>query len=59
MPPIASRVAVGDRPTLARGMAAAGQTAADLDGLKALMTQVCELPEGAEEEPEEGEGEPS
>lgn len=30
----------------------------DLDGLKAMMTQVVDLPE-AEEEPEEGEGDPS
>ncbi len=34
LPPIASRVSAGDRPTLARGMAVAGQSAADLDGLK-------------------------
>lgn len=34
LPPIAARVSSGERATLARGMAAAGQSAADLDGLK-------------------------
>ncbi|MBP2277144.1 MULTISPECIES: TraB/GumN family protein [Sphingomonas] len=34
LPPIAARVPVADRATLARGMAVAGQSAADLDRLK-------------------------
>lgn len=34
LPPISARVSVADRATLARGMAAAGQSTADLDRLK-------------------------